>query len=338
MQYRKEILFTIAILLLLGLAYVARNVLLLIYVSGLFAVMVTPLVKRIESFRIGKWHPSRGLALMGIAIAGAVVMVLFFMVAVPPIYEDLQQLSSELPNKSTGIMQHIRQVPLLNRVNPEVIQREATELAAVTVRFIPSVAGGVFAFFSFLIMTAYFVLDGGTAFHWILSMLPIKAEPRFERTLLEAKDRMRRWLLAQLLLMLILGSSSALVYGLLGIRYFNVLAVFTGLANIVPIVGPVLSVMLACVVAAFDGWAKVAGVLIFYLVYQQIENAFLTPRIMKAAVGLPALSIIIALAIGGELAGLVGAVVAVPSATLVAVLMNEYLVKHPDNEGGSAAS
>jgi predicted PurR-regulated permease PerM len=169
-------------------------------------------------------------------------------------------------------------------------------------------------------------------------MLPIKTEPRFERTLLEAKDRMRRWLLAQLLLMLILGSSSALVYGLLGIRYFNVLAVFTGLANIVPIVGPVLSVMLACVVAAFDGWAKVAGVLIFYLVYQQIENAFLTPRIMKAAVGLPALSIIIALAIGGELAGLVGAVVAVPSATLVAVLMNEYLVKHPGNEGGSAAT
>ncbi|MBS1850125.1 MAG: AI-2E family transporter [Acidobacteria bacterium] len=332
MGYRKEILFTITILLLLGLAFAARNVLLLIYVSALFAVMITPLVNRIAALHLGTWRPSRGLALMGIVLAGVVVMVLFFMVAVPPIFEDMQQLTADLPNKTGAVMQHIKQVPILNRVNPEVIQREATELAARTVRLIPGLAGGVLAFFSFLIMTAYFVLDGETAFRWILSMLPRQAEPRLHRTLLEAKDRMRRWLLGQLLLMLVLGSASALVYGLLGIRYFNVLAVFTGLANIVPIVGPVLSVVLACVVAAFDGWAKVAGVLIFYLVYQQIENAFLTPRIMKAAVGLPALSIIIALAIGGELAGLVGAVVAVPSATLIAVLMDEYLVKRKDKE------
>jgi predicted PurR-regulated permease PerM len=68
------------------------------------------------------------------------------------------------------------------------------------------------------------------------------------------------------------------------------------------------------------------GVLIFYLVYQQVENSYLTPRIMKSSVGLPAVAVIVALAIGGELAGILGAIVAVPTAALVSTVVNEYIV------------
>jgi len=105
--------------------------------------------------------------------------------------------------------------------------------------------------------------------------------------------------------------------------------VFAGLANIVPIVGPVASVLLAAVAAAFDSWMKVVAVLAFYAVYQQLENGFLTPRIMKATVDLPALAVVVALLIGGELAGLLGGLVAVPSAALIAVFVDEYLLQRP---------
>ena len=74
---------------------------------------------------------------------------------------------------------------------------------------------------------------------------------------------------------------------------------------------------------------KAAGVLIFYVVYQEIENAFLTPKIMKSTVDLPALAVIIALALGGSIAGVLGALVAVPTAALIAVIMSRrdhYLV------------
>ena len=67
--------------------------------------------------------------------------------------------------------------------------------------------------------------------------------------------------------------------------------------------------------------------LIFYLVFQQFESGFLTPRIMKSTLDLPPLAVIIALSIGGALAGILGALVAVPTAALVAVLADEYLVK-----------
>jgi predicted PurR-regulated permease PerM len=135
----------------------------------------------------------------------------------------------------------------------------------------------------------------------------------------------------QAVLMLILGLCSLTVFWALKIKYFYALAVFAGLANIVPIIGPLASVVLASIVAAFDSWPKLLGVLIFYFVYQQLENGLLTPKIMGTTVDLPALAVIVALSLGGALAGVLGALVAVPTAALVAVFMDEYLVKpHKD--------
>ena len=102
------------------------------------------------------------------------------------------------------------------------------------------------------------------------------------------------------------------------------MAVFSGVANIVSILGPIISVILAGVVAAFDSWEKLIGVTAFYFVYQQVENAYLTPRIMKATLDLPPLAVIVALSLGGALAGIVGALVAVPTAALIDVFLDEY--------------
>lgn len=336
-RHKSEIVLAFAIAIALLLAYVVRHVLLLIYVAALFAVVITPLVQRIERLRLWRWHPSRGAAVM-IMLLGAVALVaLFSALALPPIFRDLQQLGTDLPRRIPALIERIESVPILeDYLTAETMQRHAAGVAGALVRVVPTMAGAVLAFFSVLILTAYFVLDGERAARWGISLFPPEMEDRLGDTLMRAKERLRRWLTGQLLLMIILGVLTTLVYGLLGIRYFTVLAVFTGLANIIPIVGPVISIILAAIIAAFDSWTKVVAVLAFYAVYQQIENALLTPRIMKATVGLPSLAVVIALAIGGELAGIVGALVAVPSAALVAELAEEYLVKHeptfPDSE------
>ncbi|HEY0308726.1 MAG TPA: AI-2E family transporter, partial [Acidobacteriaceae bacterium] len=82
-------------------------------------------------------------------------------------------------------------------------------------------------------------------------------------------------------------------------------------------------------IAALDSWTKMTGVFIFYAIYFQVENAYLTPRIMRSSVNLMGLAVIVALLCGSTLAGIVGALVAVPTAALVAVLMDEYMVVHP---------
>ncbi|MGH9579916.1 MAG: AI-2E family transporter, partial [Terriglobales bacterium] len=90
---------------------------------------------------------------------------------------------------------------------------------------------------------------------------------------------------------------------------------------------PVVTVVVVGVVAAIDSWGKLAAVVVFYLGYQQVENAYIAPRIMQSTVDLPPLAVIIALILGGALAGILGALIAVPSAALAAVLIDEYLVK-----------
>jgi predicted PurR-regulated permease PerM len=128
------------------------------------------------------------------------------------------------------------------------------------------------------------------------------------------------------MLMLILGALSFLAFWALGVRYFYALALLAGVSNIIPILGPLLTVILAGLVAATDSGLKVLGVLIFYLIYQQAEEAYLTPRIMESTVDLPAVAVVVALAVGGGLAGILGALVAVPSAALIGTVINEYML------------
>jgi predicted PurR-regulated permease PerM len=97
--------------------------------------------------------------------------------------------------------------------------------------------------------------------------------------------------------------------------------------NCIPIAGGVVTILLVGLVAALDSWTKMALVFLFYVIYLNIENAFLTPRIMRQSVNLMGLTVLIALIAGTELAGIVGALVAVPTAALIAVLMDEYFVQ-----------
>ena len=138
---------------------------------------------------------------------------------------------------------------------------------------------------------------------------------------------MGKWLLGQGTLMLILGVLSTIVFAALHVRYAYALGVIMGLFNLVPVAGALVSVTLVVLVAAIDSWSRVIGVLIFYAIYAQVESAFLTPRIMRTSVDLAGLSVIIALLLGAAIAGVVGAMVAVPTAVLIAVLLDEYLVK-----------
>ena len=141
---------------------------------------------------------------------------------------------------------------------------------------------------------------------------------------------MGKWLLGQGLLMLLLGLTSMIVFLFLHVRYAYALGVLMGLFNLIPYAGAIASMVLIVLVAAIDSWGRVIGVVVFYAIYSQIETSYLTPRVMKQSVDLAGLTVLIALILGASLAGIVGALVAVPTAVLVAVLLNEYAVTHDE--------
>jgi predicted PurR-regulated permease PerM len=204
-----------------------------------------------------------------------------------------------------------------------------TATASYLFTSLPLWLGHIFDILTAAFLCIYFMLEGEYAYRFFLSLFPLAQRHRLDTTLKKAERKISKWLLGQGLLMLILGLSSTIVFGLLHVRYFILLGFLMGLFNLIPIAGGVITILLAAIVAALDSWTKMFGVFIFYAIYINIENAVLTPRIMRSSVNLMGLTILTSLLLGTALAGIVGALVAVPTAALVAVLLEEYAV-HKD--------
>lgn len=324
---KNTVLFAFAIVVLLILAYVLRHPLLLIYVSCIFAIVLSSAVQGTMKLRIGKWRPNRGVAILLILAGVLAGFTILFLFGLPPVISDLQQLFARFPQELNALRNHVRSVPFLNQIDSSRIQQYAAAVLAAIPQILGSIAGLIAAIAGIAILTAYLILEGEQVFAWSLSLFSPEQSSRLKPVLITAAERMRKWLIGQALLMLILGLSSITVFGLLGVRYFYLLGVFAGLANFIPLLGPVVTVILAGLIAALDSWGKLIGVLIFFFVYQQIENAILTPKIMKATVELPASAVLIALLIGAELAGVAGAMMAVPTAVLGSVLIDAFVIR-----------
>jgi predicted PurR-regulated permease PerM len=219
---------------------------------------------------------------------------------------------------------------MINQLNTDEIATRiegfASQAATQILLSIKSWAGDLVEILTGVILTIYFIAEGAHAYRWFLSFFPLPRRERLDQALRRAELRMGKWLVGQGSLMLVLGMTSTLVYVFLHVRYPYALGVLTGLLNIVPVLGAAVCIGLALLVAALDSWGRVLGVAIFFVAYLWTENWFLTPRIMKNSVDLPALAILVALLLGFALEGIPGAMVAIPTAVLVAVLLDEYLV------------
>lgn len=328
---RRHILFTIAVIIALGIAWKLLRVLEIVYVSALFAVVLMPIVHRITSCKIRGWSPSRPLAI-GLLLATALLaLTLFLLHGLPPVMHDLRQFSADLPERIPAVVARIKGLPMADKFGVDALSEKAQSAASSTATFIlasfPKWAELIFDILAAVFLCIYFMLEGEHAYAYLLAIFRPKSRERLAATLETAEHRMSKWLLGQGALMLILGVASTIAFALLHVRYFLLLGILMGLFNIIPVAGGIITILLAGGVAALDSWSKMAFVFIFYFVYIQIENGFLTPRIMKTSVDLMGLSVLIALLVGSGIAGIIGALVAVPTAALVAVLMDEYMVQ-----------
>ncbi len=328
---RSDIVFAFALALACYLAWLIRDALVLLYVCALFAVVLNPVVSSTARIRVGRWHPFKGSAVFFLVLVVAGAIVTFGFLALPPVIRDLHEFGGEMPARLPQLMQRFQRVPFANQLNTADVsfrlQNFASQAATYLLLSITDWAGKLFDVVMGIILTIYFILEGDHAYRWFLSFFALERRERLDRTLQRAEIRMGKWLLGQGSLMLVLGVTSTIVYLSLHIRYAYTLGVLTGLLNIVPVLGAAVCVVLAMLVAALDSWGRAAGVAIFYLIYFQIENSFLTPRIMRNSVDLPGLAILVALLIGSALEGVLGAMVSVPTAVLVTVLLDEYLVR-----------
>ncbi len=309
--------------------YELRHTLLILYVAGVVAVLFSPFVDIVRRVRWRHFHPNRGLATAIVTLIAAVVIGLLAFVVIPPLVSDAQQLETDWPARAGELFNWLHQhVPFSKSITAtsvvEWLQRALGQTPVL------ALSGTAMDVLSTLLLSIYLLADGPRVFAWCLSLVPHAQRPRLDVALRDGATRMHKWVGGQGLMMLTHGGSAFVTFWLLGLPFFLPLGVFAGVVNIIPVLGPILTLLAASVVAVTTSPGKLLGVVIFYLAYHNTEGAYLQPRIMSSAVGIPGAAVIVALVIGDAVAGIVGMLVSVPTAVLLATLKRHYAT-HPSN-------
>jgi len=308
-----------------------RDALLLIYISALIAIGLSPLVDELERKRLLRQRVPRWAAILVIYICIIAAVVAIGAMVIPPIVTQARELAMELPR-----LLHNAQLWLINRgvltreiSAREAVQQTATNTAQDTLGFVANavlgVIGGVFGLITVLVLAFYLLVDSTSLVLVFLRLFPREKRARLEDACRRVTHKISAWLGGQLLLGAVIGSTAALGLFLLGVPFFWVLALIAGIGEMIPIVGPILSAVPAIAVALSVRPTLALGVLLFFIGQQQLENHLLVPKIMQRQVGISPVFIIIALLIGGSLLGVMGAILAVPTAAILQVLLEETL-------------
>ncbi len=305
--------------------YQIREIVLIVLVSIVIASAVEPLV-----LWFGRYRVPRVLAVLLIYVFGIIGFFTIVYLLIPPLLKDFQTFFITLPALITKAFEQLQaRAPflpfdfilptiqdLVSNFDSIVQNSFASAFNATSLLF-----SKLFAFIFVFVISFYLaVQEDGIA--EVLRIVTPKEHEEYALSLWGRSQRkIGRWLQGQMLLGLIIGVMVFIALTILQIRYAFILAVLSALFEIIPYFGPVLAAIPAIAIAAIEKpllGLMVAG--IFFLV-QQMENHLIYPQVVRKTVGVPPLLAIIALLIGGKLAGMMGFIIAVP----LAVVLVEYL-------------
>lgn len=308
-----------------------RNALLLIYISALIAIGLSPLVSELERKRFLRQGVPRWAAILVIYLCIIAVLVATAAMVIPAVVGQARDLAMDLPRLLHQGQQWLIDRGILTREISarEAVQQTAPSAAQDTLGLVANavfgVIGGVFGLITALVLAFYLLVDSSSLILVFVRLFPREKRPQVTDACRRVTNKISAWLGGQLLLGGIIGSTAALGLFLLGVPFFWVLALIAGIGELIPIVGPILSAVPAVLVALSVSPTLALGVILFFVAQQQLENHLLVPKIMQRQVGISPVFIIIALLIGGSLLGIMGAILAIPTAAIIQVLFEETL-------------
>ena len=337
-RYRRLIVRAVVVfltgLVLIWLLFAIRSVLLLLYVAGLLAVGLSPIVRQIERRR-GKGGRKRRLprwaAILVLYIGVILAIAGMLSILLPPLIEQARALWTNLPDLAARGQETLRRWGLWSGKWSwaDLARSLPSPELAITGIFsaLQGLLGIVGAVVTVFVLPYYILIEADDLHATFLRLFPEERRPQVARITRTVTEKVGAWLGGQLLLALVIGSTAALGLKLMGVPYFWVLALLAAVGEMIPVVGPILAAIPAILVGFTVSTQTGMVVAAYYALQQFIENNFLVPRIMERQVGVSAITVMVALLIGTNLLGLVGALLAVPTAAIVQVLFQEFMKK-----------
>jgi predicted PurR-regulated permease PerM len=325
--------------------WIARDALVLVYVSALLAIGLGPVVYAIEHQTIARGKRQRVPRWLAILVIYAVLvggLAVVGMLVVPPLVSQARELWTQLFNATQGPDGRI--VPslfdrvqsflidrglLAERLTPGEAMRRAPgtpgEAVGTIATALTTTVEGIFGIITILILTFYLLLESQSLFAGFARLFPRAERGRVEEAATKISAKVSAWLNGQLILAGTIGISAAIGLSLLNVPYFYVLALLAGIGEVIPIIGPILSAIPAVAVGFTVSAQTGFFVLVFFIAQQQVENHVLVPKVMERQVGVSPVTVIVALLLGGSLLGILGAILAVPTAAILQVVVREVL-------------
>lgn len=298
----KTIVFTVAFLLGLALLWQVRALVVLFFVSFVFMEALNPAVSRLEKFKI-----PRPLAILILYLV--ILAVLSFAIAgiVPILVEQTAGLVETLPDTLSNI-----KIFGTNAIDFSSQFKILENIPGGIAKAVISIGSNIVSAFVVLFLTFYLLLEkknfpkyGQEAFGEVGKIKMITIIERLE-------NRLGSWVNAEFFLMTIIGGLSFIGYTALGLKYAVPLAIFAGLLEAVPSIGPTIATALAALVGLTVSPLTCVLAIVVGTVIQQLENNLIVPRIMKQTVGFNPLVTILLIAAGAKLGGVLGAILALP--------------------------
>ncbi len=304
----------------------------LLLVSFFLALALNPLVDRLAAHRM-----RRGSA-VGLVFSGLmVVFVLIGFLVVPPVVSQGTALVAQAPQYVQDLLdtRWVRDLDQHYNVLARLQQELTTRLTDQT--FIEGVLGGilgagravlsgVFQVLTVLVLTLYLLASLPRVKSAAYALVPASRRGRFVALSEEIMRRVGSYAIGQVSIAALNAVMSWLMMTIVGIPYAAVLAVSVGFLGLVPMVGATLGASLVSLVAFFDEPKKALIAIIYYVVYQQLENYVLAPRVMQRTVSVPGTVTVVAVLAGGALLGVLGALLAIPVAAGLLLIYEEVLV------------
>jgi predicted PurR-regulated permease PerM len=305
---------------------------LLLFTALVIAAAILPAARVGERYRI-----PRGVTVLAVYLVVAGIMTLMGRLLWPALTEQWKQFMDQLPGLVDNVKGWVGDVQgLVGRWGGTVSTPKTDDLRAVagavlanTVRLTAGTLGAVFELLAVLVIAAYLVIDAREVGRTLLALLPPSARPAATRLTPAVMNRIGGYVRGQLVSSLCVGVLIAIALAVLGVRYSLLIGALAAVFNIVPFVGATLAAVLAVLAALNESAALAAATLAAMVGAQLLEGKLLAPHFVGRATGLHPLAVLLALLAGAHLAGLIGALVAVPLlAGLWEIVRSLYVEPH----------
>lgn len=321
------------LVIILGLLflYFIKEVLAIVFISLIFAAAITPFVDKMQKHGIPRGF---GVLILYLILFGVVTLMIALLI--PPVIEQLKQLSANFPSYYEQIVRSLQNFQefsaskgLTGNVEQglQSITSTLTKFTGSLFGIVGGIFGSIFTILGVLVMTFYLALEETSLKKLLQSIAPAKYQPYFIQKTHQIQEKLGLWLRGQLILSVVIGFLSYIGLVILGVHYSLVLALVAGITEFVPYIGPIIGAIPAIFLASAQSPTKAVLVMILYVIIQQLENQILVPKVMQKTVGLNPIIVLIVTLTGATVGGVIGIMLAVPTATILSIFFEDFFAK-----------